>query len=88
MEIHGPSGFIGRVDARYEDAAVAVEFDGQVKDADPRYASSPGDVPWDETRREDAMRALGVRFVRVVNEDLGFPWPGTPARIRGLPAAP
>jgi hypothetical protein len=88
VEIHGPGGFIGRVDAWYADAALAIEFDGQVKYTDPRHASSPGKVLWDEKRREDAMRALGVRFVRVVNEDLGAPWPGTAARIGGLLAAP
>ena len=88
VEIHGPGGLIGRVDAWYDDAALAIEFDGQVKYTDPRHASSPGKVLWDEKRREDAMRALGVRFVRVVNEDLGAPWPGTAARIGGLLAAP
>jgi predicted transcriptional regulator of viral defense system len=88
VEIHDTGGFIGRVDAWYDDAALAIEFDGQVKYTDPRHASSPGKVLWDEKRREDAMRALGVRFVRVVNEDLGAPWPGTAARIRGQLAAP
>jgi hypothetical protein len=88
VEIHGEAGFLGRVDAWYEDAALAIEFDGQVKYTDPRYASSPGKVLWDEKRREDAMRALGVRFVRVVNDDLGAPWPGTVARIGGMLAAP
>jgi predicted transcriptional regulator of viral defense system len=88
VEIHDAAGFLGRVDAWYEDAALAIEFDGQVKYTDPRHASSPGRVLWDEKRREDAMRALGVRFVRVVNEDLGPPWQGTAGRIRGLLAAP
>jgi predicted transcriptional regulator of viral defense system len=88
VEIHGAGGLIGRVDAWYDDAALAIEFDGQVKYDDPRHASSPGRVLWDEKRREDAMRALGVRFVRVVNEDLGAPWPGTATRIRGLLGAP
>jgi predicted transcriptional regulator of viral defense system len=88
VEIHGPAGFIGRVDAWYEDAALAIEFDGRVKYTDPRHASSPGKVLWDEKRREDAMRVLGIRFVRVVNEDLGAPWQGTAGHIRGLLAAP
>ena len=88
VEIHDAAGFVGRVDAWYEDAAVAIEFDGQVKYTDPRYVSSPGKVLWEEKRREDAMRALGVRFVRVVNDDLGASWPGTAARIGGLLAAP
>jgi predicted transcriptional regulator of viral defense system len=88
VEIHDAAGLIGRVDAWYEDAAVAIEFDGQVKYTDPRYDSSPGKVLWKEKRREDAMRSLGVRFVRVGHEDLGSPWPGTAAHIAGLLAAP
>jgi len=88
VEIHDAAGFVGRVDAWYEDAALAIEFDGKVKYTDPRYVSSPGKVLWEEKRREDAMRALGVRFVRVVNADLGVPWPDTAARIGGLLAAP
>jgi hypothetical protein len=88
VEIHDATGFIGRVDGWYEEAAVAVEFDGKVKYTDPRYASSPGDVLWKEKRREDRMRAVGIRVVRVVNEDLGHPWPGIAARIGGMVAAP
>jgi hypothetical protein len=88
VEIHSAAGFIGRVDAWYEEAAVAIEFDGQVKYTDPLYASSPGKVLWEEKRREDAMRAVGVRVVRVVNEDLGSPWPRMAARIGALVAAP
>lgn len=88
VEIHGVKGFIGRVDGWYEEAAVAIEFDGQVKYTDPRYASSPGKVLWEEKRREDDMRALGIRFARVANEDLGPSWPAMAARIGGLVAAP
>jgi predicted transcriptional regulator of viral defense system len=88
VEIHDADGFIGRVDAWYEDAAVAIEFDGQVKYTDPRYASSPGKVLWDEKRREDRMRAVGVRVVRVVNDDLGSPWPRMAARLGAVLAAP
>jgi predicted transcriptional regulator of viral defense system len=88
VEIHDAAGIIGRVDAWYDDAAVAIEFDGQVKYTDPRYASSPGEVLWKEKRREDRLRAVGVRVVRVVNEDLGSPWPRTAALIGGLLAAP
>lgn len=88
VEIYDAAGFVGRVDAWYEGAAVAIEFDGQVKYTDPRYASSPGKVLWDEKRREDRMRAVGVRVVRVANEDLGSPWPRMAARIGGLLAVP
>ena len=82
VEIHDGAGLIGRVDAWYEDAAVAVEFDGRVKYLDPRDGSSPGEVLWEEKRREDRMRDVGVRVVRVVNEDLGPVWPRKAARIQ------
>ena len=88
VEIHGPAGFLGRVDAWYEDAALAIEFDGRVKYVDPRHASAPGKVLWDEKRREDAMRAVGVRFVRIANEDLGERWPAMAAGIQQVLAAP
>jgi hypothetical protein len=88
VEIHDASGLIGRVDGWYEEAAVALEFDGQVKYTDPRYASTPGEALWKEKRREDLIRALGIRFVRVANEDLGPPWPRISARIEALLAAP
>lgn len=88
VEIHGSTGLIGRVDAWYDDAAVAIEFDGKVKYTDPRFASSPGEVLWEEKRREDDMRALGIRFVRVVNPDLASPWPRMATRIQGLLATP
>ena len=88
VEIHDAAGLIGRVDAWYEDAAVAIEFDGKVKYTDPRDAASPGKVLWEEKRREDRMRAVGIRVVRVVNEDLGPPWSGMAARIGSLLAAP
>lgn len=88
VEVHDSAGFIGRADGWYEEAAVALEFDGQVKYTDPRYASSPAEVLWKEKRREDRMRAVGIRVVRVVNEDLGPPWAAVVARIDGLLAAP
>ena len=34
------------------------------------------------------MRAVGIRVVRVANEDLGQSWPGVTERICGLLAAP
>jgi hypothetical protein len=86
VEIHDDTGFVGRVDAWYEDAAVAVEFDGRVKYSDPR--TSPGEVLWQEKRREDRLRDVGVRVVRVVNDDLGPEWPRKSSRIRDILAAP
>lgn len=88
VDIFDEDGFIGRVDAWYEEAAVAVEFDGQVKYADPWSGSPSGTVLWEEKRREDRMRDAGVRFVRVVNDDLGAPWAKKTARIGSLLAAP
>jgi predicted transcriptional regulator of viral defense system len=87
VEIHDGAGFIGRVDAWYEEAAVAVEFDGRVKYVDPRDASS-GEVLWKEKRREDRLRDAGARVVRVVNDDLGPAWPRRASRIRSLLDAP
>jgi hypothetical protein len=72
------------VDAWFEDAAVAVEFDGRVKYADPWRDRSPARVLWEEKRREDELRALDIRVVRIVDADLGPAWPGTAARLREL----
>jgi hypothetical protein len=87
VEIHDGDGLIGRVDAWYDEAAVAVEFDGRVKYSDPR-AASPSEALWKEKRREDRLRDAGPRVVRVVNDDLGAAWPRKAARIRGLLDAP
>ncbi|WP_166503394.1 hypothetical protein [Modestobacter italicus] len=81
MDLHGPRGFVGRVDAWYEDAAVAVEFDGRVKYEDPFGGRTAAQVLWDEKRREDAIRDLDVRVLRVVPADLRGPWPD---RLREL----
>jgi hypothetical protein len=71
VEIHGERGFIGRVDAWYEEAAVAVEFDGKIKYLEPRNGKTSADVVWEEKRREDALREVGVRVLRIVNDDFG-----------------
>jgi len=88
VEIHDGAGRVGRVDAWYAEAAVAIEFDGRVKYLDPRDGLAPGEVLWREKRREDRMRDAGVRVVRVVNEDLGPAWASKAAGIRNLLAAP
>jgi hypothetical protein len=69
VELRGPRGFVARVDAWYDEAAVAIEFDGRIKYLDPVDGRDPGEVLWREKRREDAMRELGVRVVRLVHED-------------------
>lgn len=88
VEVHDGRGLAGRVDAWYDDAALAVEFDGRVKYARPRGGRTPAEVAWEEKRREDRIRAAGVRFVRIADEDLGAPWPGVIDRIRTLLAEP
>jgi predicted transcriptional regulator of viral defense system len=88
VEVHDHAGLIGRVDAWYAEAAVALEFDGRVKYLDPRDGSSSGEVLWKEKRREDRMRDVGVRVVRIVNDDLGAAWPQKVSRLRSLLATP
>jgi predicted transcriptional regulator of viral defense system len=89
VELHGPRGFVARVDAWFDKAAVALEFDGRVKYLDPRDGRAPGEVLWREKRREDEVRELGVRVVRLAQEDLApahrSAWVG---RIQALLAAP
>ncbi|MGY1697205.1 hypothetical protein ACI780_20080 [Geodermatophilus sp. SYSU D00814] len=87
VELHGPRGFLGRVDAWYEEAALAVEFDGRVKYAAPRDGRSPEAVLWDEKRREDRIRDHDVRVVRVTQENLG-PASQALARVARLLAQP
>lgn len=58
-------------DGWYPDAAVAVEFDGRVKYQRPGYGRTPEDELWREKRTEDLLRSVGIRFVRVVQQDLG-----------------
>ena len=82
VDIYDDAGYIGRADAWYEEAGVAIEFDGRVKYDAPWRA--PGDVLWEEKRREDRMRDAGARVVRVVNDDLGPTWTQKSARIRSL----
>ena len=87
-ELHDAQGFVARVDGWYDDAAVALEFDGRVKYLQPRAGRSPGDVLWEEKRREDCVRALGVRVVRLVQDDLARHWPEATANLSRLLAAP
>ncbi|TKJ23426.1 type IV toxin-antitoxin system AbiEi family antitoxin domain-containing protein [Blastococcus sp. CCUG 61487] len=70
VELHGPAGFVARLDGWLDDLGVAVEFDGFVKYADPRDQRTPAEVAWDEKRREDLIRDLDVPVVRIVQADL------------------
>jgi hypothetical protein len=87
-EIHAGGRLVGVVDAWFEEAAVAVEFDGKVKYSDPWRGRSPEKVLWEEKRREDELRSLDIRVVRVVDADLGAPWPEVEARLSALLASP
>jgi putative AbiEi antitoxin of type IV toxin-antitoxin system len=88
VEVHSAAGLVAVVDAWFDDAAVAVEFDGQVKYLDPWRKRSPAEVAWDEKRREDALRALDVRVVRVADADLGPRWRNVEERLGHLLATP
>jgi hypothetical protein len=84
-EIHARGRLVAVVDAWFDEAAVAVEFDGRVKYTDPWR--DPGKVLWEEKRREDELRALDIRVMRVADDDVGR-WAPTEARLRGLLARP
>ncbi|MGY1610294.1 type IV toxin-antitoxin system AbiEi family antitoxin domain-containing protein [Geodermatophilus sp. SYSU D00700] len=88
VEIRTEGRLVGVVDAWFDDAAVAVEFDGRVKYTDPWRERSAGQVLWDEKRREDDLRALGIRVVRIADADLGDRWPAVAADLTRLLAAP
>ena len=79
VEIRTGGRLVGVVDAWFDDAAVAVEFDGRIKYTDPWR--EPGRVLWEEKRREDALRALDIGVVRIADADLAR-WPGTEAGLR------
>jgi predicted transcriptional regulator of viral defense system len=88
VEIWDDRGLIGRVDGWYEEAAVALEFDGRIKYSEPWHGRSPGDVLWEEKRREDRLRGVGVRVVRMARADLGPAWTRTVSDIQRLLAEP
>jgi predicted transcriptional regulator of viral defense system len=88
VDLHDARGFVGRLDAWYEEAAVALEFDGQVKYSDPYGGRSPHEVLWDEKRREDHVRRLDVRVLRIAKADLGGAWPRMVADLARLLATP
>ncbi|GAA3157801.1 DUF559 domain-containing protein [Blastococcus jejuensis] len=88
VEIRAFGRLVGVVDAWFEEAAVAVEFDGRVKYSDPWRNRSPERVLWEEKLREDELRALDIRVVRVVDGDLDGGWPRVEGRLGGLLAVP
>jgi hypothetical protein len=89
VEIHSEGRLVGVVDAWFGDAAVAVEFDGMVKYTDPWRGRSPERVLWEEKRREDELRSLDIRVVRLADADVGpARWPAAERRLRALLAVP
>ena len=87
-EIRTEGRLVAVVDAWFDEAAVAVEFDGRVKYTDPWRERSPGRVLWEEKRREDELRALDIRVVRITEADLGPTWPRAESRLHELLASP
>jgi hypothetical protein len=55
--------FVARLDAYWDDWGIATEFDGRGK------YQTPQDL-WDEKRREDRLRELGIVIIRLAFEDL------------------
>jgi predicted transcriptional regulator of viral defense system len=88
VEIRVAGRLVAVVDGWFDDAAVALEFDGRVKYTDPWRNRSPGQVLWEEKRREDELRALGIAVVRIAEEDLGVRWPRVEDDLRRLLARP
>ncbi|HTE73224.1 MAG TPA: hypothetical protein VK640_08500 [Actinomycetes bacterium] len=89
VEIRTGGRLVGIVDAWFDEAAVAVEFDGRIKYSDPWRDRSPEQVLWEEKRREDELRALVIRVVRVVDADLDpARWPRTEDQLRRLLSRP
>lgn len=89
VEIRAGGRLVGVVGGWFDQAVVAVEFDGQVKYTDPWRNRSAGQVLGAEKRREDELRALDIRVVRVVDRDLDVPrWGVIEGRLRDLLASP
>ncbi|MDK3255512.1 type IV toxin-antitoxin system AbiEi family antitoxin domain-containing protein [Blastococcus capsensis] len=88
VEIRSSGRLVAVVDAWFDGPAVAVEFDGQVKYTDPWRERDPDRVLWEEKRREDRLRALDIRVVRIADTDLGDTWQRTEADLRRLIAGP
>lgn len=88
VEIRAAGRLIAVVDGWFDDAAVALEFDGRLKYTDPWRDRSPGQVLWEEKRREDELRALGIALVRIADEDLRARWPRVEEFLRQQLARP
>ena len=88
VEIRANGRLVAVVDGWFEDAAVAVEFDGRVKYTDPWRDRTPAQVLWEEKRREDQLRALDIRVARMADADVGARWPAMEQHLRRLTSSP
>jgi hypothetical protein len=88
VEIRVRGRLLAVADAWFEEAAVMVEFDGRIKYTDPWRGRDPARVLWEEKRREDDVRALDVRVVRITDDDVERSWPRVESRLRDLLAKP
>jgi Transcriptional regulator, AbiEi antitoxin len=88
VEIRSAGRLVGVVDAWFDEPAVAVEFDGRIKYADPWRGRSPERVLWEEKRREDELRGLDIQVLRIADADLGARWTDVEARLRRLLSTP
>jgi hypothetical protein len=67
---------------------VEIRVGGRVKYTDPWRGRSPERVLCEEKRREDELRALDIRVVRIADADLGAPWRDTETLLGRLLSAP
>jgi hypothetical protein len=88
VEIRADGRLVAVVDGWFDETAVAVEFDGRVKYTDPWRGRSPERVLWEEKRREDELRALDIRVVRIGDADLGARWIDTEGQLGRLLRVP
>jgi hypothetical protein len=88
VEIRVGARLVAVVDAWYDATAVAVEFDGRIKYTDPWRGRTAAEVAWEEKRREDELRSLDIRVVRVVDDDLGLRWRTVKNRLTQLLSSP
>lgn len=89
VEIRSGGRLIGVVDGWFEEAAVALECDGKVKYTDPWHGRTPERTLWEEKRREDELRALDIRIVRLGEADVHQPrWLRVENRLRDLLSTP
>lgn len=88
VEIWSGGRLLAVVDGWYDDAAIVLEFDGKLKYTDPWRDRTPGQVLWEEKRREDTLRGLDIRVVRVADEDVGRGWGALDRRLRAMLSVP